>query len=98
MQKAIIQIEQNYVLNIKVTPKASKTEFVDCTTGRINIRLQALPVDGQANKALIDFLSKQFKVAKTRIQLVKGQNGRLKTILIPNPNKVPQFILENIDA
>ncbi len=85
-------------LNIKATPKASKTEFSEIRDGRIVIRVMAPPIEGKANKALIDFLSKQFKVAKSRIQLVRGDNSRLKTICIPDPIKIPEFIQEKQHA
>ena len=98
MITAIEKKEGDLLLNIKVTPKASKTEFVNIVEGRVAIRLNAQPIDGKANKALIDFLSKQFKVAKSRILLIRGENNRLKTVKIPKPNKIPDFILENSNA
>jgi uncharacterized protein YggU (UPF0235/DUF167 family) len=39
-------------------------------------------VDGLANQALIDFLSKRLKVGKGNILILAGKTSRLKRILI----------------
>ena len=38
------------------------------------------PQKGQANKALIKLLSKEFNVAKSRIRIVRGEKSRLKIV------------------
>ena len=48
-------------------------------------------VDGQANAHLDQVLSKQFKVAKSRIVIHKGELGRHKTVRITSPQQLPQF-------
>lgn len=52
----------------------------------LKIALNAPAVDGKANKALIDFLSKYFKIKKTQIEMVSGQTSRQKTIKINHPS------------
>lgn len=42
----------------------------------------AVPEDGRANKALIRMLSKEWRVAKSSIQLIAGQSSRRKTLLV----------------
>jgi len=46
--------------------------------------IRAKPIDWEANKALIDFLSQYFKVQKTDISIVRWLTSRHKTILINN--------------
>lgn len=48
----------------------------------LKIRLQAPPVDGKANKALMDFLAKIFGLPPSRIEILKGKTGRKKSALI----------------
>ena len=48
----------------------------------IKIKITAQPVEGKANKAVIEFLSKQFKVPKSSFEILKGQTSKDKTILI----------------
>ena len=44
----------------------------------MKIRLTAPPVEGQANSQLIEFLAKQFKVPKSQVQLLSGEQARQK--------------------
>ena len=69
------------LIEIKVIPNASKTEFIKTETG-YKVRLQAPPVDGKANEALIELLSKEFGVPKRDIEITKGATSRRKTIAI----------------
>jgi len=69
------------MLQIKVTPNASKTELVKTETG-YKARIRCPPVDGKANDALIVLLSKEFGVAKNSIEIIKGKTSRNKTVLL----------------
>jgi len=68
-------------IEIKVIPNASKTELIKTDTG-YKARLQALPVDGKANEALIELLSKEFGVPKRDIEITKGSTSITKTVLL----------------
>ena len=81
-------------LRVKVTPNASRNEILgweDHPLGgrHLRIRLQAPPVDGKANKALVTFLAKQLKLPKSAITLVNGQSSRLKSLQIPDGTTIP---------
>ena len=67
-------------VTFKVVPRASKSEFSGREEGWIKVRLQAPPVDGKANDALIKFLSDYFEIPRRNITLVSGQTNRLKII------------------
>jgi len=68
---------------LKITPRASKNEIVgELSDGTIKIKLKAPPVDGEANKELIKFLSTEWKIAKTRIKIIKGLTSKNKIVQI----------------
>jgi uncharacterized protein (TIGR00251 family) len=70
-------------LNIRVTPRARKTEIGELMAdGTLRIRIQEPPVEGKANKALIAFLAKLFGVSKSRVQIVAGVHGLDKIVSI----------------
>ena len=50
----------------------------------IKLKITAQPIENKANKALIEFLSKKLKVAKTNIEIVKGETSKEKTLLFKN--------------
>jgi uncharacterized protein (TIGR00251 family) len=70
------------LIDILVQPRASKTEITGVHDGALRIRIAAPPVEGAANDAVIDFLSKLLKMSKRDIQIVSGATGRRKQVLV----------------
>lgn len=69
------------LIRVKIVPNSSKNEIV-IEEAFIKIKVTAQPIENKANKALIDFLSKQFKLPKSKIQIVKGETSKEKTIFL----------------
>lgn len=74
-------MEKGFLLKLKISPNASKNEIVKNDDGSVKVKITAQPVDGKANKALVEFLSKTFKIPKTSIEIVKGETSKDKTVL-----------------
>ena len=66
------------------------------TDDGIKIKITAQPVDGKANKALIEFLSKQLKIPKTSIEILKGHTSKEKTVLIKNCDQTKKEQLKSL--
>ena len=60
---------------LRISPNASKNEVIK-TSESVNIKITAPPVDGKANKCLIEYISNLFRVPKIsdgdNIKLVKN--------------------------
>lgn len=67
----ITETKDGIIADIKISPNAKKNEIIKAEDG-IKIKITAQPIDGKANKCLIEFLSKTFKIPKTSITIVKG--------------------------
>ncbi|NLO21607.1 MAG: YggU family protein [Syntrophomonadaceae bacterium] len=78
----ITEIPGGVRLEVKVQPRSSKNQIVGEKEGVLKIKLTAPPVDGEANQALIAFLSTCFKVPKKNISLLKGDSSRHKLLEI----------------
>lgn len=74
-------MEKGFLLNLRISPNASKNEIIKSDDGSIKVKITAQPVDGKANKALIEFFSKTFKIPKTSIDIVRGETSKDKTVL-----------------
>lgn len=72
------------VFKVRVQPRASRNQLAGLLDDAIKIRLTAPPVDGEANKALQDYIAKLFKVAKNQVELVSGHTGRNKYVRVIN--------------
>lgn len=72
-------------IHIKLIPGAKKQE-IQCMWEDIywnkayKVKISAKPIDGQANKALIEFLSQYFDISKTKINIIAGHKSRDKII------------------
>lgn len=77
----IKESKDGLILNLRISPNSSKNEVIK-TDDTLKIKITALPIDGKANKALIEYLSKLFKVPKSSFEILKGQTSKDKTILI----------------
>jgi len=91
------EIKENYVsIRIKAQPAASRSEFCEVYgDDAIKVRIKAAAVEGAANKELIKFLSKSFKVSKSDILFKTGQNSKIKIIVFPLTEKFSKWIEEN---
>lgn len=69
-------------ISLKVLPRSSKNELIALPDGSYKVKLTAAPVDGEANKKLLEFLAKEFGVVKSRIWIVKGERSKNKVIEI----------------
>ena len=67
---------------IKVIPNSSRTEIVEETGNYLKIKLKAAPVKGKANTELVEFLAKKYKVAKSRVEIIKGLTSKEKLVRI----------------
>jgi uncharacterized protein (TIGR00251 family) len=86
-------------LRIKAQPSASRSEFAGVYgDDAIKIRLAAPAVDGAANKELIKFLSKQFKIPKSSVKFKSGQNSKIKIVSFPLSDQFTQWTEGNIDG
>lgn len=91
----VVRFENNLLwLDVYIQPKASRDQIQGWHGEELKIAITAPPVDGQANAHLTKFLSKQFKVTKSHIRIVKGELGRHKTVIIESPEIFPSLIAE----
>jgi uncharacterized protein (TIGR00251 family) len=73
---------RDLVLEVRVQPRASRSEFAGLHGDRVRVRLQAPPVDGRANAALVEFLAAAFGVPRARVSIEHGLAGRDKRVRI----------------
>ncbi|MDA1311137.1 MAG: DUF167 family protein [Proteobacteria bacterium] len=74
-------------VRLRLTPGASADGFRGVAADQkgvawLTATVTAVPEDGRANKALIRLLAKQWRIAKSSIQLTSGQTDRRKILLV----------------
>jgi uncharacterized protein (TIGR00251 family) len=80
-------------LRIKAQPGASRSEFAGLYgDDALKIRIAAAAVEGAANKELVKFLSKQFKIPKSEIRFKSGETAKVKILEFPVSRKFLDFV------
>ncbi|WP_153914032.1 DUF167 family protein YggU [Shewanella sp. TC10] len=89
---AIIQQQNDLLLNLYIQPKASRDQIIGLHGDELKIAITAPPIDGKANSHLIKYLSKAFKVPKADVVILKGAQGRHKQVKISMPKQIPSEV------
>ena len=82
----IKEVDKGLIVRVKIVPNSSKNDII-LEEEFIKVKVTAQPIENKANKALIEFLSKKFKVPKTSIEILKGDTSKEKTLLFNINNK-----------
>ncbi len=69
-------------LQVQVRPNAPKNEITSYIDGWLHIKIAAPPLKGKANKELVAFLSRKLGIAKSNVNVIKGQTARKKLITV----------------
>lgn len=70
------------VFNVRVVPRASRSEIIGEQDGSLRVRLSSAPVQGAANEELMRILARALKVPRTSVAIVAGPTSRFKRVAI----------------
>lgn len=97
MSRAWCISKSGLLLDLHVQPNAKRSEWAGYHGDRLKIRLASPPVDGQANRELVRFLSRQLAVAKSAIDIVSGAASRRKRVAIQTDEQTARRLAHQID-
>ena len=73
-------------LAVRAQPGAKKTAIAgvygEGAAAQLKIAVQAPPIEGRANEALVHFLAATFRVPRASVELVSGELSRSKVFLL----------------
>ena len=73
---------QSTVITVKVKPNSRISAFVQAENGVWLARLKSPPVDGKANRELIELVADHFGCRKSAVSIKSGASGRMKRVKI----------------
>jgi uncharacterized protein (TIGR00251 family) len=87
---------------VHVTPRARKDELSGIAPdGTLRVRLTAPPVEGAANKALLELLARVLGVRTSSLEIIGGEKGKDKIVSVVDldahyvEEKVRKYLREN---
>lgn len=69
-------------VQVKVKPNSKKQAIEESADGSLTVHLKSPPVDGKANKELIELIAEKFNVPKSQIGIKSGLSSKNKLIEI----------------
>ena len=73
-------------IKVRVIPRAKK-ERIEEANGIIRVYTSKPPIEGKANKHLIEMLARYLNIRKNAITIMRGLKSRDKIIEINEPNR-----------
>ena len=91
------EVKNNKIyLFIKAQPNSSKNKIAGIYGDSLKVNIKAPAVEGAANRELIKFLSKEFKVPKSEIE-IKGENSKRKVLIFPYREDILKKIKDKVN-
>ncbi|SFD53423.1 DUF167 domain-containing protein [Spirosoma endophyticum] len=83
-------------LHLKAKPGSKVDQLFYDASGQLNAKIKAPAQDGRANAYLIEFLARQFGIAKSNVTIIAGFTNPHKRIDIAADEEVILSILERL--
>ncbi|HEY8757973.1 MAG TPA: DUF167 domain-containing protein [Candidatus Limnocylindria bacterium] len=68
---------------VRLIPRASRNAVVGVRDGVLHVRVTAAPVNGAANRALLELLGKTWRLGPTTIRIESGATSSRKRLSVP---------------
>ena len=75
-------VKDRTIIKVKLIPRSSKNQIIGKDGDVLKVKVTSPPVEGLANKALIELLAKRLGIPKGRINIISGKSSRLKSLRI----------------
>ena len=72
----------NILIEVEVHPNSSRSAITGYNNwrNRLQISTKSLAIKGEANREMIEIISKSFGLQKSQIEIIKGQTSKLKQV------------------
>jgi len=73
---------EGVILNVKAQPRSSRAGLDGLLGDAVKVRIRCAPVDGKANKELIETLADAFDLPKSSVVFKSGETSKTKRLLL----------------
>ncbi len=88
MKKSQDKTENTMTITIKVEPRSSRSGVAGPYGNGLKVKLTSPPVEGRANRELIEVLAKTYGIAKKDVEIISGRNSKNKVVRLTGINKI----------
>ena len=73
---------EGVILNVRAQPRSSRSGLDGFLGDAVKVRIRCAPVDGKANKELIETLAEAFDLPRSAVVFKSGETSKTKRILL----------------
>lgn len=70
------------IVSVRAQPRSSRPGLDSIVGDAVKVRIKSAPVDGKANKELVETLADEFGLAKSSVVFKSGETSKQKRILL----------------
>lgn len=78
----LIETTEGVILNVKAQPRSSKAGLDGLLGDAVKVKIRCAPVDGKANRELVETLADVFDLPKSKVVFKSGETSKTKRILL----------------
>lgn len=78
----LTETQEGVILNVRAQPRSSRAGIDGLLGDAIKVRIRCAPVDGKANKELVETLAEEFDLPKSSVIFKSGETSKQKRILL----------------
>lgn len=73
---------EGIIVNVRAQPRSSRAGVEGVVADALKVRLRSAPVDGKANKELVETVADAFDLPKSRVKFKSGETSKTKRIIL----------------
>ena len=78
----LTETPEGVILNVRAQPRSSRSGLDGLLGDAVKVRIRCAPVDGKANKELVETLADAFGLPKSSVVFKSGETSKTKRILL----------------
>ena len=78
----LTETPEGVILNVRAQPRSSRSGIDGLLGDAVKVRIRCAPVDGKANKELVETLAEAFDLPKSAVEFKSGETSKAKRILL----------------
>ena len=87
MGEMLTETAEGIVLNVRAVPRSSRAGLDGTIGDALKVRIRSAPVDGKANKELVEVLADAFGLPKSAVVFKGGETSKTKRLLLRGARK-----------
>ena len=87
MGELLTETAEGVIINVRAAPRSSRAGLDGTMGDALKVRIRSAPVDGKANKELIEVLADAFGLPKSSVLFKGGETSKTKRLLLRGATK-----------